>query len=161
MDCCSGGMYNVRSRERNSLLQYRFFYDYFQRRFGWSRAEITFDFPLAALLTPSPATSRLGRSSIPIQCGATPEGIVRPGCGLLKIIESPTRTRANIIFFGHLMKSGFTKTRFSTSTSFNAMRALAFPITRLWSLDVGVSSLVRTSILSSCKTMIGISTPVF
>jgi hypothetical protein len=28
-----------------------FFYDYFQRAFGWSRAEITFAFPLAALLT--------------------------------------------------------------------------------------------------------------
>jgi MFS family permease len=28
-----------------------FFYDYFQRAFGWSRAEITFGFPLAALLT--------------------------------------------------------------------------------------------------------------
>jgi hypothetical protein len=28
-----------------------FFYDYFQRTFGWSRAEITFGFPLAALLT--------------------------------------------------------------------------------------------------------------
>ena len=28
-----------------------FFYDYFQRAFGWSRASITFGFPLAALLT--------------------------------------------------------------------------------------------------------------
>ena len=28
-----------------------FFFDYFQRAFGWSRAEITFGFPLAALLT--------------------------------------------------------------------------------------------------------------
>ena len=28
-----------------------FFYDYFQRSFGWSRAEITLGFPLAALLT--------------------------------------------------------------------------------------------------------------
>jgi predicted MFS family arabinose efflux permease len=28
-----------------------FFYDYFQRAFGWSRAEITLGFPLAALLT--------------------------------------------------------------------------------------------------------------
>lgn len=28
-----------------------FFYDYFQRQFGWSRAEITLGFPLAALLT--------------------------------------------------------------------------------------------------------------
>ncbi len=28
-----------------------FFYDYFQRGFGWSRAEITLGFPLAALLT--------------------------------------------------------------------------------------------------------------
>ena len=28
-----------------------FFYDYFQRSFGWSRSEITFGFPLAALLT--------------------------------------------------------------------------------------------------------------
>src|SRR5579872_7177850 len=28
-----------------------FFYDYFQRQFGWSRADITLGFPLAALLT--------------------------------------------------------------------------------------------------------------
>jgi hypothetical protein len=28
-----------------------FFYDYFQRAHGWSRAEITLGFPLAALLT--------------------------------------------------------------------------------------------------------------
>src|SRR3954454_3787770 len=28
-----------------------FFYDYFQREFGWSRSEITLGFPLAALLT--------------------------------------------------------------------------------------------------------------
>jgi len=28
-----------------------FFYDYFEKTFGWSRAEITFGFPLAALLT--------------------------------------------------------------------------------------------------------------
>ena len=28
-----------------------FFYDYFQRAYGWSRADITFGFPLAALLT--------------------------------------------------------------------------------------------------------------
>ena len=28
-----------------------FFYDYFQRAFGWSRSEITFGFPLAALLS--------------------------------------------------------------------------------------------------------------
>ena len=28
-----------------------FFYDYFQRAYGWSRAEITLGFPLAALLT--------------------------------------------------------------------------------------------------------------
>ncbi len=28
-----------------------FFYDYFQRAFGWSRSEITFGFPLAALIT--------------------------------------------------------------------------------------------------------------
>src|SRR5262249_36294746 len=28
-----------------------FFYDYFQRAFGWSRADITLGFPLAAALT--------------------------------------------------------------------------------------------------------------
>src|SRR5438477_11193620 len=28
-----------------------FFYDYFQRAYGWSRSEITFGFPLAAILT--------------------------------------------------------------------------------------------------------------
>ena len=28
-----------------------FFYDYFQRQYGWSRATITLGFPLAALLT--------------------------------------------------------------------------------------------------------------
>src|SRR6476469_6581188 len=28
-----------------------FFYDYFQREFGWSRSDITLGFPIAALLT--------------------------------------------------------------------------------------------------------------
>jgi len=52
MDCRRRRMPDVRC-VANGIPYYNigFFYDYFQRAFGWSRAEITFAFPLAALLT--------------------------------------------------------------------------------------------------------------